>query len=78
MASLQSTYTTKELQKKLKTQKTLLIIQSIVVVFMIILAVFSSLENGISFQTFLPLFFIPMEVVMFIEIKKELSSRASE
>ncbi|MFT6959756.1 MAG: putative membrane protein [Polaribacter sp.] len=73
-----STYTTKELLKKLKQQKTMLAVQSIVILLMLVFAVFSSVENGFSFQTFLPLFFAPMLFVMLFEvkkIKKELSSR---
>jgi Na+/proline symporter len=73
-----STYTTKELLKKLKKQKTMLAVQSIVILLMLVFAVFSSVENGLSFQTFLPLFFAPMLFVMLFEvkkIKKELSSR---
>ena len=73
-----STYTTKELLKKLKKQKTMLAVQSIVILLMLVFAVFSSVENGLSFQTFLPLFFAPMLIVMLFEIKKikkELSSR---
>jgi Na+/proline symporter len=73
-----STYTTKELLKKLKQQKTMLAVQSIVILLMLVFAVFSSVENGLSFQTFLPLFFAPMLFVMLFEvkkIKKELSSR---
>jgi hypothetical protein len=45
---------------------------------MIIFAIFSGIENEVSFQTFLPLFFVPMFFVMFFEmkkIKKELNSR---
>ena len=78
MASVLSTYTKPELQKKLKSQNTLFVVQSIVIVLMIVFAVFSTLEKGISFQTFLPLFFIPMDVVMYFElkkIKKELATR---
>jgi hypothetical protein len=78
MASLLSTYTKEELEKKLKKQKTMAIIQSIVILLMIIFAVFSTIENGISFQTFLPLFFAPMLAVMVFEskkIKKEIASR---
>jgi Na+/proline symporter len=73
-----STCTTKELLKKLKKQKTMLAVQSIVILLMLVFAVFSSVENGLSFQTFLPLFFAPMLFVMLFEmkkIKKELSSR---
>ena len=78
MASVLSTYTKAELEKKLKSQKTLLIVKSIVIVLMIVFAVFSTLNKGISFHTFLPLFFIPMAIFMYIElekIKKELASR---
>ena len=78
MASLLSTYTKPELEKKLKTQKTLFLIQSIVIVLMIVFAVFSTLDKGISFQTFLPLFFIPMDIVMYFEIKKIKKELASK
>ncbi|ARV06845.1 hypothetical protein BTO04_09180 [Polaribacter sp. SA4-10] len=78
MASLLSTYTKPELEKKLKTQKTLFLIQSIVIVLMIVFAVFSTLEKGISFQTFLPFFFIPMDIVMYFEIKKIKKELASK
>ncbi len=59
-----STDTNKELLKKLKQQKTILAVQSIVILLMLVFAVFSSVENGLSFQTFLPLFFAPMLFVM--------------
>jgi uncharacterized membrane protein len=78
MASYFSSYTKEELLKKLKNQKMFLVIQGIVVILMIILAVFQTVEKGITFQTFLPLFFIPMMFVMLFEmkkIKKELDSR---
>ena len=48
---------------------------------MIVFAVFSTLEKGISFHTFLPLFFIPMGLFMYFElknIKKELASRKQD
>jgi Na+/proline symporter len=73
-----STYTTEELLKKFKKQKTMLAIQSVVIVLMLVFAVFSSIENGLSMQSFLPLFFAPMLFVMLFEvkkIKKELRSR---
>ena len=73
-----SDYIKEELLKKLKTQKTLFIAQSFVILLMIVLAVFSTISNGVSYQTFLPLFFIPMDVVMWFEmkkIKKELAKR---
>lgn len=78
MASQFSAYTKKELIKKLKKQKTMAIIQGFLLLLMLIFAVFSTLEKGISFQTFLPLFFVPMEFVMIFEIKKlkkEITSR---
>lgn len=73
-----STYTKEELLKKLKTQKTMFVVKSIVIVLMIVFAIFSTIEKGISFHTFLPLFFIPMSIYMFTEMKKietELASR---
>lgn len=70
MPSLLSTYTKEELEKKLKKQNTLLIIQGVVLLLMLIFAVFTTVENGLSFQTFLPLFFIPMDLVMYFEVKK--------
>ena len=78
MASHFSSYTKEELVKKLKNQKIFLVIQGIVVFLMIILAVFQTADKGITFQTFLPLFFIPMMFVMLFEmkkIKKELDAR---
>ena len=78
MASQFSSYTKEELTKKLKKQKTFVFIKGFVIFLMIIFAVFSTVENGISFQTFLPLFFAPMFFVMLYEakkIKKELLSR---
>ncbi len=78
MTSLLSTYTKEELEKKFKSQKTIAVVQGVVVILMIVFAIFSSIEKGISFQTFLPLFFAPMFFVMLFEvkkIKKELSLR---
>jgi hypothetical protein len=37
---------------------------------MVVFAVFSFIDKGISFQTFLPLFFAPMLFVMLFEVKK--------
>jgi Na+/proline symporter len=78
MASTFSTYIKKELIKKLKNQKTFLIIQSVVIILMLVFGVFSTIEKGMSFHTFLPLFFIPMLFVMLYEmkkIKKEIATR---
>ena len=73
-----TSYTTEELSKKLKKQKVMVFIKAIVVILMIVFSVFVTLEKGISFQTFLPLFFLPMWLVMAFELKKikqELISR---
>ena len=70
MASQFSSYTKEELHKKLKTQKKFALVQAVVVFLMIVFAVFSTLEKGITFQTFLPLFFAPMFFVMWFEVKK--------
>ena len=65
-----TTYTKQELLNKLKKQRRMLIIQSIVLLLMVIFSVFSFIEKGLSFQTFLPLFFAPMLFVMLFEVKK--------
>ena len=78
MASALPPYTKEELQKKIKKQNLMIILQVIVLFCMIIFAVFSTVENGLSFHTFLPLFFTPMLFVMFFEVKslkKQLASR---
>jgi hypothetical protein len=78
MPSILSTCTKEELIKKLKKQKMITIVQGFVIFLMVIFAVFYTLEKGVSYQTFLPLFFTPMLFVMFFEIKKikkELASR---
>jgi hypothetical protein len=70
MASVLSTYKKEELIKKLRNQKIIFLVQGIVLLLMIVFAIFSSIEKGISFQTFLPLFFAPMLFVMLFEVKK--------
>ncbi|WP_405609863.1 hypothetical protein [Polaribacter sp. Asnod1-A03] len=78
MASEFSTYTKEELLTKLKKQKNFFIIKIVVIILMIVFAVFSTIENGLSFHTFLPLFFIPMSIFMYFDIKnikKELNQR---
>ena len=78
MASQFSTYTKAELEKKLKNQKKFAIIKGFIVLLMVIFAVVSTIENGVSFHTFLPLFFVPMLFLMIYEakkIKQELLSR---
>ncbi len=68
--SLLSTFTKKELLQKRKKQKNVILIQGFVIVLMLILSVFSTIDRGFSFLTFLPLFFIPMLFVMIFELKK--------
>ncbi|MDG1397386.1 MAG: hypothetical protein P8P88_03280 [Polaribacter sp.] len=78
MASQFASYTKKELIKKLKKQKIFAIVQTILLLLMVLFAIFSTFEKGISFQTFLPLFFAPMLFIMIFEMKKikeELQSR---
>ncbi|WP_299062555.1 hypothetical protein [uncultured Polaribacter sp.] len=78
MPSEFSTYTKTELLTKLKKQKMFLLIKIILIVLMIVFAIFSTIENGTSFHTFLPLFFIPMAIFIYFDvknIKKELALR---
>jgi len=73
-----ATYTKQELLNKLKKQRRMFLVQSVLLLLMLVFAVFSFIEKGISFHAFLPLFFAPMLFVMLFEvkkIKKELSSR---
>ena len=65
-----SEQTREELIKKLKKQKQFILIQSFVLILMMILSIVSTVDNGITFLTFLPLFFIPMLIVMVYELKK--------
>lgn len=65
-----SEQTREELLKKLKKQKQFILIQSFVLILMMILSIVSTVDNGIIFLTFLPLFFIPMLIVMVYELKK--------
>lgn len=65
-----SEQTREELIRKLKKQKQFILIQSFVLILMMILSIVSTVDNGITFLTFLPLFFIPMLIVMVYELKK--------
>jgi uncharacterized membrane protein len=65
-----ATYTKQELLNKLKKQRRILLIQSVLLLLMVVFATFSFIDKGISFQTFLPLFFVPMLFVMLFEVKK--------
>ena len=65
-----ATYTKQELLNKLKKQRRMFLVQSVLLLLMVVFAVFSFIDKGISFQTFLPLFFAPMLFVMLFEVKK--------
>ena len=65
-----ATYTKQELLNKLKKQRRMFLVQSVLLLLMVVFAVFSFIDKGISFQTFLPLFFVPMLFVMLFEVKK--------
>jgi hypothetical protein len=69
-----ATYTKQELLNKLKKQRIMLLIQSVLLLLMVIFALFSFIEKGLSFQTFLPLFFVPM-LFEVKKIKKEVTLR---
>ena len=78
MASQFSSYSTEEIQQKIKKQQTLVIVKIVVILLMLLLAVLATLENGVSVLTFLPLFFLPMLLIMSNELKKlkkELAAR---
>ncbi|APZ45975.1 hypothetical protein BW723_06565 [Polaribacter reichenbachii] len=78
MASQFSTYTTEELTKKLKTQKRLSIFHFCIIVLLFLVAIYKTYKEGISFSSFLPLFFIPMQIFFTLDIKKlkkEIASR---
>jgi hypothetical protein len=81
MSSQFSSYSTEELVQKLKKQKRVLILQGVLIILMIVFAVFSTLEKGISFHSFLPLFFSPMFVAIYLDvrnIKKTIQSKTEK
>ena len=63
-------YSKKELQRKLKKQKLLGLIHGMIVLFLLVIAIINTYNDGISFNTFFPLFFLPMQFVFFYEVKK--------
>lgn len=58
------------LQKKAKTLKVFAIIYATVLVMMVIVSILNTLKSGVSFSTFLPLFFVPIEVLNIYQYKK--------
>ena len=63
-------YTKKELQEKLKKQKLAGTIHGVIVIILFIISGLNTFNKGFSFNSFLPVFFIPMQVFFFYEIKK--------
>jgi len=58
------------LKKKAKTFKMILIVYGSVLIMMCIVAFLSTQKDGISFMTFFPLFFLPMEIINYVQFKK--------
>jgi membrane protein CcdC involved in cytochrome C biogenesis len=58
------------LKKKAKTFKMISIVYASILVMMCILAFVATQRDGIGFLTFLPLFFVPMEIVNLYQYKK--------
>lgn len=71
-------YTKEELVKKLKTQQKMFFFKIVVVFLLILVSAYQTYIEGFSFNTLLPLLFIPMSIYMYMELKKiqkELASR---
>jgi uncharacterized membrane protein (DUF106 family) len=62
--------TKEELLKKNATLKMMTAILTGLIVFMIITSVYKTVNNGVEFFTFLPLFFLPMLGINFYNIRK--------
>ena len=79
MAYKTDEYTKEELQKKLKSQKLIHPIHGFIIILLFAVAGLQTYENGFSFSSFFPLFFIPMQIFIHLEIKKlkkQLKSRS--
>ncbi|MBU3011656.1 hypothetical protein KO506_09600 [Polaribacter vadi] len=70
MAFKPTPYTKEELIKKLKTQHKLSLFHGCIIVLLFIVAFYKTYQEGFSFGSLLPLFFIPMQVFFFLDIKK--------
>ncbi|WP_299672308.1 hypothetical protein [uncultured Polaribacter sp.] len=70
MASQFEHYSKEELQKKLKNQKLFSIIHGVIIILLFVFSGLSTYENGITFNSFFPFFFLPMQYVFLTEIKK--------
>ena len=63
-------YSKQEREKKLKKQKVFERINGILILFLCFIAILDTNRNGISFNSFFPLGLLPMQWVIFNEIKK--------
>lgn len=75
---LLSEYTDPELQQKLKQSKMFVGVYLGLLIIMIGMSILSIIENIFNFSTFMPLFFIPLFLVILLQkksIQKELESR---
>lgn len=70
MNSPYDTYKTEELKRKLKSQQKSGAIHLVVVILLFITGAYKTYKEGISFYSFLPLFFVPMQVYISVETKK--------
>lgn len=70
LMSIYKSYSKKALLIKHKKQRTIVIIQFVIVFLMVVLAILATLSNGINGITFLPFFFAPMLFLMIFELKK--------
>jgi hypothetical protein len=78
MKSTYSDYSTEELKRKIKSQQKSTYLHGVIVVLLFITGAYKTFEEGFSFFSLLPLFFVPMQVYMSSELKKmnkELQSR---
>ena len=58
------------LQKKARTLKMFAIIYASILIMMVVVATLNTLKSGISFSTFFPLFFVPIEILNIYQYKK--------
>lgn len=81
MSSLHATYSTKELQKKLKKQQVTFVFHGLIIVLLFAVFGYKTFMEGFSFQSILPFFFIPIQIYIWLDIKnlkKELATRKTK
>lgn len=72
--------TDEELMQEEKKRKTAYLTYSVILGLMVGIAIYSTVEKGLGFFTFFPLFFVPTGVVNrtnYNAVKKEITSRGS-